>query len=284
MTPLSPEVAAGRREPAPEVMCHAHHIRSPPPEVNHHHHDRLSPRHSLGSRLEAKYGSPYRQLKYSRSCIELGSVRRTSYPLQDEEDTEEGEGEGEVEVEGEGAVRSSRPGVSASGGRGVEQQEEEERSEAAFTALVHSSELPSAPFGDCNAGEVGGAAPDRTKGKVGSLAAALSGGVSGCLPGECTPSIDRIENEESQTNRNETKRAGLFIIGDTETEEQDNEDMLRKLPELGTETIHSIQIIVRIFDTCMYCTFPISYLVATYSHRPQNFCTTDLAFLFSNFF
>ncbi len=244
VTPFfSPEVAAGKREPAPEVMCHAHHIRSPPPEVNHHQHDRLSPRHSLGSRLEAKYGSPYRQLKYSRSCIELGSVRRTSFPLQDAEDTEEGEGEGE----GEGAVRSSRPGVSASGGRGAE-EEEEERSEAAFTALVHSSELSSAPVGDCNAGEVGGAAP--TTGKVGSLAV-LSGGVSSCLPGESTPSIGRIENEESQTNRNETKRAGLFIIGDTdyddnassETEDQDDEEMLRKLPELGRETIHSIHIL-----------------------------------------
>ena len=66
----SPEVALGKREPAPEVVTHQHNIRSPP-GVNH---ERLSPRHSLGARLEAKYGSPYRSLKYSRSCVDLGSL------------------------------------------------------------------------------------------------------------------------------------------------------------------------------------------------------------------
>jgi len=223
----TPEVAAEKLEPAPEVT--RHHIRSPP-EVNE---DRLSPRHSLGSRLEAKYGSPYRQLRYSRSCIEFRSVRSTSHLLQDGDDTEE---EGEEE-EGEGAVRSSRRGVSASSGEG----EKEEQSEAAFTAW-DSSEVSAAPLGDCNAGEESCAAPDQETGKAGSFAA-LSGRASS-LSDNSELSEDQREYEgNSERIDNEEKRVGLFTIGEVDSdsksnasareEEDENAEMLQKFPEPG---------------------------------------------------
>ena len=154
----SPEVALGKREPAPEVVTHQHNIRSPP-GVNH---ERLSPRHSLGARLEAKYGSPYRSLKYSRSCVDLGSLA--------------GMGSLAFEAELEDSAKSTVSVSGRGGGKG-------ERS--AFTCHPLSSGSSSSheslsPTGDVNAEQHSIVAPDPLGGVQSDYLAGTAG------PGDST--------------------------------------------------------------------------------------------------